>query len=413
MNKTDLKNKLNKIDFKDKNTMRNLIIAGLLLLIILPILWNKGSSIWKGLMIMKQQSMPKQVQVATPAKRTIEPQYTTTGRVDAEISIDVIARVDGWLDQLYFKEGDIVNKGEKLFQIQPDEYRIAVQDAAARVNENQALYQNAVINYRRAAMLVKDDMISREDYDDSIANRNSKKAVLDAARAQYQQAKLNLSYTSIVAPMTGRIGKLNISQGNYVTQGSGALATIYSTSPIRVIFDLKSGDYIQMKKYFNEEKKAKDLGHVEVKLKLADGTIYDKIGKINFTDNKIDETTGTVKMRAQFDNPIELLLPGDFVNVILTIKHPTEVMTIPQSAAQTAVGTGYYVWVVKDGKAIKKDIVVNKNVDNNWIVESGLDYTDQVIVQGIQSIYQSGQAVNATPYKEETQNDTEKKGENK
>ncbi len=400
--------------FKNK---KKLAIIITLAVILLPVLWNKCSGIIIGQISAWQQAQPKKVQISNPAKKTIEPMYETTGRLEAEKSIDIIARVDGWLEEQYFTEGDIVKKGQKLFKIQDTEYRLAVNDAAARVSENAAMYKNSVIEYNRAAILIKDDMISRESYDNSIAMKSGKKASLDAANAQLAKAKLDLSYTTIFAPMSGRIGKLNISKGNYVKQDSGTLASIYTTSPMRVIFDLKSSDYIQMKKYFKEQGNdnkgdIEKLDIVDVKLKLADGSTYDKIGKIKFANNRIDETTGTVKLRALFDNPDELLVPGDFVNVILQVKIPHDVMTVPQSATKTDVGTGYYVWVVKDGKTVKKNIVVNYNIDNNWVVESGLDYSDQVIVSGIQEIYQSGQAVIASPYKADEDKKSEK-GENK
>ena len=277
------------------------------------------------------------------------------GRLEAT-EINVAAKLAGRIDGILVEEGDLVKKGQKLFQIQPDEYRLAVQDASARVSENAAVYSNSVTEYKRAAMLIKDDMISREAYDNSVAIRNSKKASLDAAKAQYAKARLNLSYTTIYAPMSGRIGKLNISKGNYVTQLSGTLATIYTVSPIRVTFDLKSSDYIHVKKLFNTEGPIDNFDVVDVQLKLSDGSIYNNIGKIKFTNNRIDETTGTVKMRALFDNPNELLMPGDYVNVILTVKVPHEVMLIPQSATKTDVGTGYYVWIDNKCQKITENI---------------------------------------------------------
>ena len=114
-------------------------------------------------------------------------------------------------------------------------------------------------------------------------------------------------------------------------------------------------------------------------------------------------------MRAVFENPDELLVPGDYVNVTIRVNHPQKVMLIPQSATKTDVGTGYYVWTVKDGKAVKKDIVVNENYDNNWIVESGLSYDDVVVVKGIQDIYKTGQAVKTKQYQPEEQTDSEGK----
>ena len=136
---------------------------------------------------------------------------------------------------------------------------------------------------------------------------------------------------------------------------------------MKVIFSMKSGDFIELKRYFkdNKDKNPEDDSTVSVLLGLSDGSTYEKEGKVEFVDNKVDETTGTVTMRAVFENPDELLVPGDYVNVTIKVNHPYKVMLIPQSATKTDVGTGYYVWTVKDGKAVKKDIVVNENYENN------------------------------------------------
>jgi membrane fusion protein (multidrug efflux system) len=172
---------------------------------------------------------------------------------------------------------------------------------------------------------------------------------------------------------------------------------------MRVIFPLKSGDFIELKKYFkdNKYKNPEYDGTVSVLLGLSDGSTYELEGKIEFVDNKVDENTGTVTMRAIFENPDEILVPGDYVNVTIRVNQPQKVMLIPQSATKTDVGTGYYVWVVKDGKAVKRDVIVNENYENNWIVEKGLSYDDVVVMKGIQEIYKSGQSVKPIPFKEE------------
>jgi len=388
-----------KIDWKSKQAK---VIAILLAVIIIPIAYNQAKSLIMGFMTSYMMSQPKTVEVAKPVAKGIYPKYDTTGRIEAQKSIDIIARVDGWLQEKYFQEGDLVKKGQKLFLIEPDEYALAAQTARARVNENSAVYNNSEIDLKRAEQLLREDLVSREYYDNALTERNKNRAALDGAVSDMHKASLNLSYTNITSPMDGRIGKINVSVGNYVTPSTGVLAQIYTTNPMKVIFSMKSGDFIELKRYFkeNEGKNAED-GTVSVILKLSDGSTYEKEGKVEFVDNKIDESTGTVTMRAVFENPDELLVPGDYVNVTIRVNKPYKVMLIPQSATKTDVGTGYYVWVVKDGKTVKRDIVVNENYENNWIVESGLSYDDVVIMKGIQDIYKSGQAVKTIPYKED------------
>ena len=386
-----------KIDWKSKQTR---VVAIILAVIIVPIIWNQGRALVTGLVTMYMMSQPKTVEVMNPMSKDINPSFTTTGRIEAHKSVDVIARVSGWLQEKYFQEGDRVTKGQKLFLIEPDEYILAAKSARASVSENTAVYKNAEIDLKRATELLKEDLVSREYYDNALTDRNKYRAALDGSIAEMKKANLNLSYTNITSPMDGRIGKAIVSVGNYVTPSTGVIAQIYTTNPMKVIFSVRSGDYVELKKYFKENKdKNPSLDDsVSIILGLSDGTKYEKEGTIEFVDNKVDETTGTVTLRAVFENPDELLIPGDYVNVTIRVNHPQKVMLIPQSATKTDVGTGYYVWTVKDGKTVKKDIVVNENYDNNWIVEKGLSYDDVVIVKGIQNIYKSGQPVKTKPY---------------
>lgn len=391
-----------KIDWKSKQTK---VIAILLAVIIIPILYNQTKSLVTGLLTSYIMSQPKTVEVANPMSKEIYPTYSTTGRIEAQKSVDIIARVSGWLQERYFQEGDVVKKGQKLFLIEPDEYAFAASTARARVNENSAVYKNSEIDLSRAEQLLKDDLVSREYYDNALTERNRNRAALDGAVSDMHKANLNLSYTKITSPMDGRIGKAIVSVGNYVTPSTGVIAQIYTTNPMKVIFPLKSGDFIELKKYYIEN--PNDESTVSVLLGLSDGSTYEKEGKVEFVDNKVDENTGTVSLRAVFENPDELLVPGDYVNVTLRVNYPQKVMLIPQSATKTDVGTGYYVWTVKDGKAVKKNIVVNNNYENNWIVESGLDYDDVVVMKGIQDIYKTGQPLKTKQYKPDVK--TEKK----
>lgn len=395
-----------KIDFKSKQTRLVIII---LCVILIPILYNQGKNIVTGIVGAIMMSQPQTVEVAKPIAKEIYPEFQATGRIEADLSVDIIARVSGWLQKKYFNEGDTVKKGQRLFLIEQDEYLLAARNARASVNENAAVYRNSEIDLRRATELLKQDLVSREYYDNALTDRNKYRAALDGARAELAKANLNLSYTNITSPMNGRIGKTKYSVGNYVSPSSGVIVQIYSTNPMRAIFPLKSGDFVELKRYYKEKRREynqKDThtdsgdGTVSILLTLSDGSKYEAEGQIEFIDNKVDESTGTVEMRALFQNPDEILVPGDYVNVTIRINKPEKVMLIPQSATKTDIGTGYYVWVIKNGKAEKRDVVVNRNIDNYWVVESGLDYDDVVVMNGIQNIYKSGQKVKTIPYKQ-------------
>ena len=299
--------------------------------------------------------------------------------------MDLVARVPGFLLKKYFKEGDTVKQGQLLFQIDPREYQIEVNNSAANVNQYSALLKNAQQELNRANALIKEDLISRSDVDQSLALRNQNKALLDAAKQQLELAKVNLSYTSIKSPIDGRIGKVNITEGNYVTPTSGSLVNISSTDPVYVTFSLKDNDFVNL---LRSSDKLKD---VEVKVQFDDGDWYPYTGKINFVDNKVDKDSGTITTRATFENPKGWLVPGTYMKVSLTAPKVIQYMTVPQACTKGDPMSGYYVWTVEDNKAVRKNIKVSDDINNNWVVDSGLEFSDVVVVSGIQNINSEGQ----------------------
>lgn len=356
-----------------------------LLVIIVPIIYNKTSGYIAGMVQKKLMMMPKEVEVATPHIEEVNVSAEATGRVEAQYSVDLVARVPGFLIKKYFKEGDFVKKGQLLFQIDPREYQYEVNNSQANVNQYNALLKNAQQELNRANALVKEDLISRSDVDSSLASRNQYRALLDAAKQQLELAKLNLGYTSIKSPIDGRIGKVNITEGNYVTATSGGLVNISSVDPVYVTFSIKSADFVKLLRASNE------LKDVDVKVQFTGGSWYDKIGRINFVDNKIDIDSGSVTLRATFDNSKRWLIPGDYMKVELVAPKVIKYMTVPQSCTKGDAMSGYYVWAVEDNKAVRKDIKVSDDINNNWVVDSGLNLDDVIVVSGIQNIAAEGQ----------------------
>ena len=364
---------------------RKKVAIVILLVIIVPIIYNKISGKISAIIQSRLNAIPKEVVVDHPKTENSFITAEETGRVEAKYSVDVVARVPGFLIKKYFKEGDFVKKGQLIFKIDPREYQIEVNNSLANVNQYSALLKNAQQELNRANALIKEDLISRSDVDQSLATRNQNKALLDAARQQYELAKVNLSYTDIKSPIDGRIGKVNITEGNYVTATSGSLVNISSTNPVYVSFSLKGSDYVNM---LRASDKFKD---VQVQVQFDGGQWYDKTGSIDFVDNKIDKNSGSISMRAVFDNSKGWLVPGNYMKVKLIAPKMVQYMTIPQSCTKGDPMSGYYVWVVQDNKAVRIDIEVSDSINNNWIVESGLDYNDTVVVSGIQNIAAEGQ----------------------
>ncbi len=369
---------------KIKVTRKKVAIV-ILLIIIVPIIYNKVSGKIAAVIQAKLNSIPKEVVVDTPHMQDVFINAEATGRVEAKYSVDVIARVPGFLIKKFFKEGDFVKKGQMLFQIDPREYQIEVNNARATVNQYSALLTNAQQELDRANALIKEDLISRSDVDQSLATRNQNRALLEAARQQYELARVNLSYTNIKSPIDGRIGKVNITEGNYVTATSGSLVNISSTNPVYVAFSLKGEDFVNLLRASNHFK------DVEVQVQFDGGDWYDKVGTVDFVDNKIDKDSGSISLRAVFDNERGWLVPGNYMKVKLIAPKMVEYMTIPQACTKGDPMSGYYVWVVQDNKAVRRDIKVADSINNNWVVTDGLKADDVVVVAGIQNIAAEGQ----------------------
>lgn len=376
-----------------KITRKRAAIA-ILLIIILPIIYNKTASQITGFIQKRAMMMPKEVVVDNPHLMEINVSAEATGRVEAKYSVDVVARVPGFLIEKHFKEGDFVKKGQLIFQIDPREYQIQVNNSLAQVNQYSALLTNAQKELDRANALIKEDLISRSDVDQSLAVRNQNKALLDAAKQEYELAKVNLGYTSIKSPIDGRIGKVNITEGNYVTATSGPLVNISSTAPVYVAFSLKSSDFIKLLRASD------DLKDVAVRVQYEGGRWHEEVGTIDFVDNKIDKDSGTISMRGLFENKKGWLVPGDYMRVELIAPKKITYMTVPQACTKGDAMSGYYVWTVSDNKAVRKDIEVSDSIDNNWVVESGLLETDTVVVSGIQNVNADGQELKVIGYEE-------------
>ena len=383
---------------------KNRIILFLIILIVFPICWKQYTG-WKaGMMQQQAAKMPKAVQIMNPIIEKVYSSSESAGRVEAKYSVDIVARINGWLQKSYFQEGDAVKKGQPLFLIEPDQYQNLVNTAAANVRQAQASLTNAEKELVRAQELVKSDYVSKSYYDQALATRDGAKAALDAAKAQLADAKLNLSYTKIVAPVDGRIGKIIITEGNLVNTATGPIARVVSTSPIYVLFNLKSSEFMKFKKDGSS-----DLDHMEVQLQLADGSIYNEVGRIEYVGNEVNPTTGTIDLRATFENADEYLVHGDFVNVIIKSTVPKEKLAVPQSAALNDA-QGFYVWVVDaENKAQRKNIIVSQEINKNWIVEEGLELTDNIVAKGVQSIRMPGQVVVPSPLEFETEQKVEVK----
>ncbi len=361
---------------------KKLIFIFLILVIVVPIAFNKIMSAVGVQMMMKMRSKPPVVEVAPVIENEIYDQAESAGRLEPKYSVDVVARVNGWLQKRYFEEGAYVKKGQTLFLIEPNEYQIAVQNAQAAVRQSQAALTNADKELKRAQELVKGDYVSKSYYDQAVATRDQNRAMLDVNRSNLAKARLNLSYTRVVSPIDGKIGKIMITEGNLVNPQAGALAKIVSVNPVYAYFNLKSEDFLKFKK--SDEKS--DLSNMKVELQLADGSIYPVTGKIEFISNVVDPSAGTIDLRATFPNKDNLLVPGDYIKVVASSNKARKVTLVPQSAVTNSTN-GYFVWIIdKESKAQQKFIKISDPVRNCWIVEEGLKPNEIIITKGLQML---------------------------
>lgn len=332
--------------------------------------------------MMKQKARlnvaPPNVVVQQIEENNVIRTFDAPGRVVSKYQVSIMARISGYLQKSFFKEGDYVKAGETLFLIEPAEYQNASNVAGANIQNIKAQLAYANKQLARAEELVRQDYIAKAKYDEILANRDALQAQLSAAQSNYKDTNRNLSYTRVKAPVDGRIGIIDVTVGNYVTPSSGSLTTINSTNPIYVTFPLSSEDYAAISSI---DKKADARRKVE--LFFQNGDKYELNGVQDFLDNKVDQTTGTVTLRATFQNPNNKLLHGEFVNVRLFANNPVKVPVVPIVAVQENQ-EGKYVYTI-DNKGLPKltYIKTQGQSGDNWIIKDGLKYGDKVIVEGI------------------------------
>lgn len=307
--------------------------------------------------------------------------FDAPGRVMSKYRVDVMARISGYLLKSYFKEGDTVRAGQTLFLIEPTEYSNASNVAAANVKNLKAQLVYAEKQLARAAELVKKDYIAKAQYDQLLSQRDALRAQLASAQASLNDANRNLGYTNVKSPVNGKVGIINVTVGNYVSPTSGALTTINSTNPIYVTFPIESADFQALAVADKSNNKNR-----KVELILNGGTKYSKLGVQDFQDNKVDQTTGTVTMRATFANPNNELIHGEFVTVKLYSNNPVEVPVAPVTAVLENQA-GKYVYKLDD-KNLPQLVYVKTGEQNgdNWIIKEGLQKGDRIVTEGLQKV---------------------------
>jgi membrane fusion protein, multidrug efflux system len=329
------------------------------------------------------QTPPPSVMVSEVRERDITPRLELLGRIEAREEVALRARIEGVLEQRNFEEGGPVEKGQLLFVIEKRPYEVQVQQANAELASAQASAKNAQANLARFQELRNRKLVSAADLDTAQAEASVAKANVFRAEAALESAKLNLSYTEIRSPIAGRIGDATYSVGNLIGPGSEPLATVSSLDPIHVTLSVSD-------KVLLDARRQGIIGSgdppVAPSLVLADGSPHPEPGRFDYIAPRVDRSTDTVQVRALFPNPGEVLLPGQFVNVLIRQKQPVTALLIPQAAVQQDK-RGFFVLAVNRADKVEvRRIVTGRQVGNDWVVESGLAAGERVIVQGVQKV---------------------------
>ncbi len=311
------------------------------------------------------------------------------GQVLADQEVALIARVNGFLEQRNFREGEVVKKGALLYLIEPDQYQADVDSATAALARAKASAANAEVEEARQKELWEKQAGSKKDYDNAHTRTLEASANVKVCAASLEQAQLNLSYTKIVAPFDGRMGLTLFDVGDMVGPSSGSLDTIVSITPARVKFKLSEAMLLR----FNDDRLNKSNSHLLVRLFFSDGSQYGKTGRIAYWDNRIGSTTGTVEIQALFPNEDGLLVPGMNVKVSIEAADSPPVVLVPAEAVQEDQ-LGFFVYVIEAGKAVRRVVSAGDTVRGKTVIYSGVKLGEPVVVEGIRRS-RNGLPVNA------------------
>lgn len=329
------------------------------------------------------------VTVAKPVVETLKEWSDFTGQFEARESVEIRARVSGYLESVNFTDGQLVKKGDLLFVIEPRPYEIALASAKAQLAQSEAQLQLAQVQLERTAQLRKNDYASQQTYDERAAEVKSATASRDNAIAAVDQAQLNLDYTRVLAPVSGRVGRHEVSVGNLIMGGTGGsttlLTTIVSLDPIWFMFNVSEGDGMTYKRLVQRGELASPRdSEIEVQGQLMDEKDWSLKGSINFVDNQYDRSSGTIRVRATFANPDLFITPGQFGRVRVPMSQDKPTMLVPDAAVVTDQSMKLLFAVAPDGTVVPKPVELGPVTDGGLrVIRNGITQDDQIIINGL------------------------------
>jgi membrane fusion protein (multidrug efflux system) len=335
---------------------------------------------------------------------TIEPQdtpvaYEFVGQAESSRQVEIRARVDGFLDKQTYNDGELVQEGKVLFELDKKPLQATLQQVKGELTLHQARHATALANLRRIKPLAEQDPVSKKDLDDAIGAEKETKAAVLAAEGSVREAELNLGYATIFTPVTGLASKAAKQEGSYIPTGQESLLTyVAQLDPIWVNFSISENQLLSARRQEKEGllKSPVDRNFV-IEVVFADGSTHPHKGHVNFAEPNIDPETGTLLIRAELANPEGSMRPGQFVRVLLHGASRPNAITVPQTAVLQGA-KGHFVWVLdKEGKAEVRAVQVGPWHGDNWFINSGLHSGDQVVVDNLIKLSQGVQVQNTPP----------------
>ncbi|NVC92227.1 multidrug efflux RND transporter periplasmic adaptor subunit VmeY [Vibrio natriegens] len=315
-----------------------------------------------------------------------QPSKSYIGRIEAVEDTNITAQVSGYLKARHFDEGQMVEKGQLLYTIEPSSFEAQLASAKAALAQAKAALKKAELDHQRGKNLLPRGSISQSEFDALTAALLGARAELEAANAQLKLAEVNLSYTQIRAPFSGRISDTKVSTGDLVSPSSRVLTTLVSLDPVHTSFSVSERERLAMGMDKVKGDGSAESSNVEVQLELENGEFFEHLGQLDFLGNRINTQTGTIAMRAIVTNPDHKLLPGQHIKVNLRDKNTRDVIVVPRRAVQTDL-EGDFVMITTEGNvAERRNVVLGPQVEQGIIIRDGLEQNDSIITQGLQRV---------------------------
>lgn len=350
----------------------------------------------------QQAPPPPEVGVISVQPTSVPLTRDLSGRLSPVRRADVRARVQGILLKRVYEEGTDVKEGQVLFKIDPAPFQADLSSAQGQLASAQASYTNAHVAAERARRLAPQQYVSQSDLDNAEATERSAQAALQQARAAVTNAQIRLGYADVQAPISGRAGKQQVTEGALVGAADVTLlTTVDQIDPVYVNFTMSSSELQSLRQAQGQgDVNLADTADTTVRLMLSTGQAYDRLGTLDFSDVVVDPATGAVSLRATVPNPQHVLLPGSFVTVRVNMGTRSNVFLVPQAAIQRDTQGAYAMVVGQDGKVARKNVQMEDiAIDQQWVVTEGLKAGDQVIALGLQQV-REGAPAKAIPYEQ-------------